>query len=106
MGWVLYRLEQYAEARTHLDKAVAQPTGDDSTIYDHLGDVLIKLNLKDEAATAWRKAVELERAKARPDEDLLKRVAEKLPPETESEDVVSHCRKGTQMTQIEESFVD
>jgi Tfp pilus assembly protein PilF len=79
MGWVLYRLEQYAEARTHLEKAVALPTGDDSTIHDHLGDVLFKLDLKEEAAKAWTKAAELERAKAKPDEDLLKRVEAKLP---------------------------
>jgi tetratricopeptide (TPR) repeat protein len=82
MGWVLYRLGQFAEARTHLEKATQQDGGDDSTIHDHLGDVLIKLELKDDALKSWRKAQEIERGKARPDEDVLKRVGEKLPPDT------------------------
>ena len=79
MGWVLFRLGDFEGAREYLNKAVAQPGGDDSTIYDHLGDVLDKLDLKDEANAAWQKAVELERAKARPDDELLKRVEAKLP---------------------------
>jgi tetratricopeptide (TPR) repeat protein len=79
MGWVLFRLGQFAEARTHLDRAVALPTGQDSTIFEHLGDVLDKLDLKAESVTAWRKAEELERAKAKPDEEVLQRITAKLP---------------------------
>ena len=86
MGWVLFRLGEFAEARDYLEKAVAQPGGDDSTIYDHLGDVLDKLDLQTEAQAAWRKAVELERAKARPDDELLERVEAKLPAETPNAD--------------------
>ncbi|MBL8851627.1 MAG: tetratricopeptide repeat protein [Planctomycetaceae bacterium] len=86
MGWVLYRLGQFAEARTHLDQAVALPTGQDSTIFEHLGDVLDKLDLKTEAVTAWRKAEELERAKAKPDDEVLQRLTAKLPAEAQSGD--------------------
>ena len=86
MGWVLFRLGQFAEARTYLDRAVALPTGQDSTIFEHLGDVLDKLDLREEAITAWRKAAELERAKAKPDDEVLKRVTEKLPAEPETGD--------------------
>ncbi|MFO1094455.1 MAG: tetratricopeptide repeat protein [Planctomycetaceae bacterium] len=82
MGWVLYRLEQFADARTHLEKATQQEGGDDSTIFDHLGDVLIKLDLKEDAAKAWRKALEIEHGKSRPDEHVLKRITEKLPAES------------------------
>ena len=53
----------------------------DSTIFDHLGDVLDKLDLKTEAVTAWSKADELERAKPKPDEEVLKRITAKLPAE-------------------------
>lgn len=86
MGWVLYRLGEYAEARTYLEKATQSKNGEDSTVFDHLGDVLDKLDLKAEAATAWKKAVELEKAKAKPDEELLKKVEAKLPAETASGD--------------------
>lgn len=80
MGWVLYRLGEYAEARTYLEKATQAENGDDSTVYDHLGDVLDKLDLKAEAAVAWKKALELEQAKSRPDEELVKKVEAKLNP--------------------------
>lgn len=85
MGWVLYRLGHFDEARGYLEKAVQQPNGEDPTIFDHLGDVLEKLERRADALNAWRKAIELERAKARPDEDLLKRLEAKLaePPTTE-----------------------
>lgn len=86
MGWVLYRLGEYAEARTHLEKATQSDNGDDSTVFDHLGDVLDKLDLKAEAMTAWKKALELEQAKSRPDEELVKKVEAKLGAETAATD--------------------
>jgi tetratricopeptide (TPR) repeat protein len=86
MGWVLYRLGEFAEARTYLEKATQSKNGEDATVYDHLGDVLDKLDLKTEAATAWKKAVELEKAKAAPDEELLKKIEAKLPAETAAGD--------------------
>jgi tetratricopeptide (TPR) repeat protein len=79
MGWVLYRLEQYAEARTHLEKAIAQENGEDSTIYDHYGDVLEKLGEQEAAVQAWTKALELEQDKPRPDEELLQKLRERVP---------------------------
>jgi len=82
MGWVLYRLGEYAEARTYLEKATQSKNGEDSTVFDHLGDVLDKLDMKTEAVTAWKKALELEKAKAKPDEELVKKVEAKLPAET------------------------
>jgi tetratricopeptide (TPR) repeat protein len=79
MGWVLYRLEQYAEARTHLEKAIAQENGEDSTIYDHYGDVLEKLGEQKAAVKAWTKALELEQEKPKPDEELLQKLRGLVP---------------------------
>ena len=36
MGWVLFKLERYEEARTHLQKAVDLPNGGDGTILEHI----------------------------------------------------------------------
>lgn len=80
MGWVLYRLEQYEEARKYLQQATEQKNGEDSTIYDHLGDALDKLGEKDAAVKAWTKALELEKEKAKPDAELVEKL-EKLVPQ-------------------------
>jgi tetratricopeptide (TPR) repeat protein len=79
MGWVLYRLEQYEEARKYLEQAASKPNGQDATILDHLGDSLDKLGLKEEAIKSWQKAVQLEREKPKPDDELLKKIEQKLP---------------------------
>jgi Tfp pilus assembly protein PilF len=79
MGWVLYRLEQFEEARKYLEQANSKPTGQDATILDHLGDCLDKLGLKEEAVKSWQKAVQLEREKPKPDDELLKTIEQKIP---------------------------
>jgi tetratricopeptide (TPR) repeat protein len=58
LGWVLYRRGNVEEARIWLEKAAAHHLGaDDPTVWDHLGDVYLRLNLIDQAAEAWRKAL-------------------------------------------------
>lgn len=57
LGWALFRLGQHAQAAVELEKAVAD-TKPDPTVLDHLGDVYSKLNQRDKALAAWRKAVE------------------------------------------------
>jgi tetratricopeptide (TPR) repeat protein len=79
MGWVLYRLEQYEEARKYLEQAASKPNGQDATILDHLGDSLDKLGLREEAVKSWQKAVQLEREKPRPDDELVKKIEQKIP---------------------------
>lgn len=82
LGWVLYRLGEYAEAAKHLETAIAQPRGEDPTIYDHLGDCRAKQGQQEQALTAWRKALELEEAKSTPDPKLVESLKRKLPTET------------------------
>jgi tetratricopeptide (TPR) repeat protein len=81
MGWILYRLGEYAEAEKHLVKASSEPRGEDSTIFDHLGDVRAKLGQADEAAAAWRRALELEWEKPAPDPKMIESLRSKLPTE-------------------------
>lgn len=85
MGWVLYRLGEYAESVKYLEKASSLPRGEDGTIYDHLGDARSKLGEPDKAIEAWKKALELETEKAAPDTELLEELKRKLPAEAQAE---------------------
>ncbi|MCX6137553.1 MAG: tetratricopeptide repeat protein [Ignavibacteriales bacterium] len=60
-GWILYRLGRYAEALPYIQRAI---TGGEvnPVVYEHLGDVLSKLDRTDEAKSFWRKALELDPA--------------------------------------------
>lgn len=78
MGWVLFKLEEYDAAVEKLREATQKENGDDSTIYDHLGDALQKAGKPKEAQESYQKALELETKKKHPSEKLLKAIREKL----------------------------
>ncbi|WP_437205041.1 tetratricopeptide repeat protein [Planctomicrobium sp. SH664] len=78
MGWVLYRLGDFKGAVEYLEKAVSHDKGKDSTIYDHLGDSLLKLDRQKEAVEFWKKSLEIEEKKKNPSEKLQKSLKEKL----------------------------
>lgn len=60
LGWVLFRKGQVEAARQELEKAATLPDGaEDPVIWDHLGDVYLRLNKPDQARTAWQKAEKL-----------------------------------------------
>src|SRR5437763_17150804 len=61
MGWVLYKLRRFAEARRYLDRAIGPPQSAaeseaDPVVLDHRGDVLYRLGERDAAASDWKKA--------------------------------------------------
>ena len=57
LGWVLFRKGKLPEAREWLEKAAALPDGEsDPAVWDHLGDVLAKLDQPAKAKEAWQKA--------------------------------------------------
>lgn len=57
LGWALFRLGRHEESLKHLEKAVElQGEEVDGVILDHLGDVRMKLNQKEQALDAWRRA--------------------------------------------------
>lgn len=78
MGWVLFKQGDYEQAVTYLQKATETKNGDDSTIFEHLGDALQKSGKAEAAQAAYRKALDLEQAKKRPSEKLLKSIQGKL----------------------------
>lgn len=60
MGWVYYRMEKYQEAREYLEEAVSHMDTSEQenyVIFDHLGDVYLKLGIPDRAVEAWRRAL-------------------------------------------------
>jgi tetratricopeptide (TPR) repeat protein len=66
LGWVLFRKGKLDEARKELEKASKLPTGDDDpTVFDHLGDVYFRMNEREKAVAAWKKALSLYDARTR-----------------------------------------
>jgi tetratricopeptide (TPR) repeat protein len=78
LGWVLFRKGKLPEAREWLDKAAALPDGtDDPAVWDHLGDVLAKLDQPNKAKEAWKTALTLYDAGARRKADERRAQVEK-----------------------------
>ena len=71
MGWVLYRLQNYAEAVTYLRRALELFVNDE--VAAHLGEVLWIMGETAEAVKIWQKALELA-----PDSEILKKVIERF----------------------------
>ncbi len=60
LAWVLFRRGKLGEARTILERAVAQRDGrDEATLWDHLGDIRYRQGEAGLAHQAWGKAKEL-----------------------------------------------
>jgi len=78
LGWVLFKLGEHKEAITWLVKATQLETGNDATIWEHLGDCYGAIKETSDATKAWEKALELVKQESHPDEELIKRVEEKL----------------------------
>ena len=79
LGWVLYKRNQHKDALKHLQQAAEHPRGQDAVIWDHLGDIYLRLEQADKAREAWQKAVELfQKDKEPTDAKRLKEIQEKL----------------------------
>ncbi len=78
MGWVLFKLGRYEEARTYLEKAIASPSGSDATIWEHLGDCYDRLKLREKSSEAWKKALKDAESESFRDHKLIERLQEKL----------------------------
>jgi tetratricopeptide (TPR) repeat protein len=61
MAWVLYQQGKAKEALPWMEKALKLVTEPDATLYDHLGDIYLKLGDKAKARDAWRKSLEIEK---------------------------------------------
>ncbi len=59
MAWGCYRKGDYKDARKYIESAIANSGDQDKgVIYDHYGDILVGLGMKDQARDAYRKAIE------------------------------------------------
>lgn len=57
-GWVLYKMKDYAGAKSWLSNALANGGDDDPLLLEHYGDVLFQTNDVDGALQYWNKAQE------------------------------------------------
>ena len=55
-AWILYKLQQYDEALSWILKAVENGSGESPVVLEHYGDILYKLNRKNEAFEKWEQA--------------------------------------------------
>lgn len=69
-AWILYKQEKYEEAKEVMRKALIYGGNDSSTILEHYGDILDKLNDKDSASMYWRMAYD----KGNRSKELLKKL--------------------------------
>ena len=80
MGWVKYRLGKFEEAKKYLEQAVKESESGDAVLWDHLGDCYNKLNQKEKAVDAWKKALQHESESKYPDKELIKKIEAKIKP--------------------------
>jgi tetratricopeptide (TPR) repeat protein len=78
MGWVLFRLGRFEEARKLLEKAAGAPGGGDGTIAEHLGDCYSKLNSTEKAQESWKRGLKEAKEDSFPDTKLIQRLEEKV----------------------------
>jgi len=53
---ILYKKGKYEEAKVWIEKAMKSNPTDNDVILEHYGDVLYKLDMKEEAFKYWKKA--------------------------------------------------
>ena len=58
-AWILYMQKRYEEARIYIDQALKNDsTQTSSVIWEHAGDIYIRLGLKSDASNYWQKAID------------------------------------------------
>ena len=55
-AWILYKLQQYDEALSWILKAVENGSSESPVVLEHYGDILYRLNRKNEAVEKWEQA--------------------------------------------------
>lgn len=70
LGWFYYKKGMFKEALSYLERASSSLS--DPIIYDHLGDVFLKLGNSDSAKLNWEKSLKLDSRSNKVKEKLLK----------------------------------
>lgn len=76
-AWILYQMGRYADARTWIEKALANGGASDGVVVEHYGDILFKLGEPTAALDQWKKAQSLTGAS----DELGRKVSEGRIPE-------------------------
>jgi tetratricopeptide (TPR) repeat protein len=58
-AWILYKMEEYKQAREWIEKAIEHGQEENPVILEHYGDILFKLGEVDKAVSYWQKAKSL-----------------------------------------------
>ena len=61
-----------------LEQATQKNIGGDATVWDHLGDVLLKTMRAEKAVDAWKTALQKIEEESAPDPQLIDRIKDKL----------------------------
>jgi len=78
LGWVLFKLEKYDDALPPLEQATEKSLGGDSTVWDHMGDVLLRAMKVEKAIEAWQTAIDHSDDEGNSDPQLIERIKDKL----------------------------
>ena len=76
-AWILYQMGRYADARTWIEKAIANGGAADGVVVEHYGDILFKLGEPTAALDQWKRAQGLSGAS----DELGRKVSEGRIPE-------------------------
>lgn len=55
-AWILFQQQRYAEARIYIEEAIMVDTTKSWVIFDHAGDIYLKLDNRETAVDQWQKA--------------------------------------------------
>jgi tetratricopeptide (TPR) repeat protein len=58
-AWICFQMEKFEDAKFYQEQAILHGKEDMTTIYEHYGDILIKLNDVENALKYWNKAKEI-----------------------------------------------
>ena len=73
-AWILYKLQRYDEARTHIEHAIEVDNAPSDVLYEHAGDIHQRLGHKAQALDYWHKALLWQREHGTVDKDLEKKI--------------------------------
>ncbi len=79
LGWVLFKLGKLEDAIEPLEQSVDKiSAGGDGTVWDHLGDLFLKMMRTEKAVEAWQTALKHLEDEKTTDTQLLDRIKDKL----------------------------
>ena len=73
-AWILYKLQRYDEALTHIEHAIEVDEAPSDVLYEHAGDIHQRLGHKAQALDYWHKALLWQREHSTVDKALEKKI--------------------------------